>query len=56
MGRGLEALLGKVATQQAEDQTAALDNTSSGDVDGERLALRPQRSALSSGTVQVFPP
>lgn len=30
LGRGLEALLGKVATQQAEDQTAALDNTSGG--------------------------
>ena len=29
LGRGLEALLGKVATQQAEENTAALDNTSS---------------------------
>ncbi len=30
LGRGLEALLGKVATQQAEEQTAALDNSSAG--------------------------
>ena len=30
LGRGLEALLGKVATQQAEGQTAALDNTETG--------------------------
>lgn len=30
LGRGLEALLGKVATQQAEEQTAALDNSTTG--------------------------
>ncbi len=29
LGRGLEALLGKVATQQAEENTAALDNSAS---------------------------
>ncbi len=29
LGRGLEALLGKVATQQAEENTAALDNSTS---------------------------
>ncbi len=30
LGRGLEALLGKVATQQAEEQTEALDNSTAG--------------------------
>jgi len=30
LGRGLEALLGKVATQQADEQTADLDNTTTG--------------------------
>lgn len=30
LGRGLEALLGKVATQQADDSSAALDNSSAG--------------------------
>ena len=54
LGRGLEALLGKVATQQADEQDGGSGQYNDRAMDVARDGLRSERSAVLAGADTGF--